>query len=345
MRVANGPDVGSPYQSLLHKHLLDIGVDHVRFQARSILPLTKATRAGATVLHLDWLHPFYASADAAKAWLKQIHLQTDVKLMRDIPVVWNVHNLVSHGGTEQEDDERGRVLLDRINTFVSFTDAGVEQICDRLPVARHRQVAVIPHGNFIGAYPDSISPLEARKRLGLPDDARIALFLGRIQHYKGLDELLAAYRDVARKNDWLVVAGEPETPAIESNLLRLASDHPRILFFFGRVPDFELQNFLNAADFCVYPFHRIFNSGAVILALSFRKAVIAPATPVLKEVAGPEALIPVSSIRNGLQDALREAFYSDAIHIKGVHGYDRVAERNSWHKVAYQFKNLYTESS
>ena len=125
MRVANGPDVGSPYQSLLHKHLLDIGVDHVRFQARSILPLTKATRAGATVLHLDWLHQFYTSADAAKAWLKQIHLQTDVKLMRDIPVVWNVHNLVSHGGTEQEDDERGRALLDRINTFVSFTEAGV----------------------------------------------------------------------------------------------------------------------------------------------------------------------------------------------------------------------------
>jgi beta-1,4-mannosyltransferase len=341
MRVVNGPDVGSPYQRLLHNHLVELGVSHRQFQARSVLPLTRATWSGATVLHLDWLHPFYASPDASKARLKQIHLQTDVLLMRKVPIVWNVHNLVSHGGTEREDDEAGRILLDRIDTFVSFTQAGVEQIYDRWPWAKSRQVVVIPHGNFIGAYPDAISPLEARRRLDLPDDARVALFLGRIQQYKGVDELIAAYRSVAGKNDWLVVVGEPENSEIMSALRQLASTHPRIRLSFQRIPDSEIQTFLNAADFCVYPFNRIFNSGAVILALSFRKAVVAPATSVLQEVAGPEALIPISGQENGLRDALRAAFECGDIHSRGHFGYQRVAKRNSWRDVALQFKNLY----
>lgn len=339
--VANGPDVGSPYQRLLHDHLVQLGVNHKQFRARSLLPLTRATRAGADILHLDWLHPFYMSDDPTKAHLKKAHLVADAMLMRDIPMVWNVHNLVSHGGTARDDDERARVLLDRINTFVSFTEAGIEQICDRWPIARNRQVAVIPHGNFIGVYPDSITSLEARKRLNLPDDARIALFLGRIQQYKGLDQLLAAYGAVAKNNDWLVVAGEPENHAMESDLRRLASNHPRIQFYFRRIPDSELQMFLKAADFCVYPFRQIFNSGAVILALSFRKVVIAPATPVLQEVAGNEALIPTSSSLSSLKDALRAAFDSGDLPCRGESGYQRVRECNSWEVVARDFQKLY----
>jgi beta-1,4-mannosyltransferase len=339
--VANGPDVGSPYQRLLHDYLVQLGVNHKQFCARSFLPLTRATRASADILHLDWLHPFYTSDNPTKAIVKKAHLVTDAMLMRDIPVVWNVHNLVSHEGTAQDDDERGRMLLDRITTFVSFTQAGVEQVRDRWPLAKRRQVVVIPHGNFIGAYPNTISSLEARTRLELPDDARIALFLGRLQHYKGLDKLITAYRDVARKNDWLVVAGDPETPAMESNLLRLALGHTRIRFFFGRVSDGELQNFLNAADFCVYPFRQIFNSGAVILALSFRKAVIAPETPVLREVAGNEALIPISASLSSLKDAMRGSFESTDLPRRGESGYQWVRECNSWETVARDFQKLY----
>jgi beta-1,4-mannosyltransferase len=40
---------------------------------------------------------------------------------------------------------------------------------------------VIPHGHYIDAYPNEISQEDARTALDLPDDARVFLFLGRIE--------------------------------------------------------------------------------------------------------------------------------------------------------------------
>jgi glycosyltransferase involved in cell wall biosynthesis len=40
---------------------------------------------------------------------------------------------------------------------------------------------------------------------------------------------------------------------------------------------------MRAADCCVFPFHRIENSGSVILAMGFGLPVIVPNTPVMRE--------------------------------------------------------------
>ena len=45
-----------------------------------------------------------------------------------------------------------------------------------------------------------ISKAEARKHLGLPENEKIILFFGFIRKYKGLDILLEAMADFARRN-------------------------------------------------------------------------------------------------------------------------------------------------
>ena len=72
---------------------------------------------------------------------------------------------------------------------------------------RKKNVYVIPHGNYIGCYPNNISKESARDQLGLSKDAFVFLFLGLLQPYKGIEDLIDAFK-ASRQSRWrLVIAG------------------------------------------------------------------------------------------------------------------------------------------
>ncbi|MDP1794065.1 MAG: glycosyltransferase [Acidimicrobiales bacterium] len=62
---------------------------------------------------------------------------------------------------------------------------------------------------------------QARRAITLPEDAKIMLFVGRIQALKGLDVAIAAFAKV-RKDAILVVVGGPSGPAGEAEHARVA---------------------------------------------------------------------------------------------------------------------------
>jgi len=199
---------------------------------------------------------------------------------------------------------------------------------------------VIPHGSYLGAYPDTITGAQARERLSLPPTGPVLLFLGAVRGYKGTDDLVAAFRALTDPDARLLIAGRPRGAGIEEHLGAAAAADPRIRLHLGFVPDEELQVWLRAADVVVLPFRDILTSGSAILALSFGRPVIAPALGCLPETVPASAgLLYDPDAPDALPEALRVALAAD-LGALGKGALARAQELD-WGPIAGQVASLY----
>src|SRR5690606_29130713 len=96
-------------------------------------------------------------------------------------------------------------------------------------------------------------------RLGLPADAVVLLFLGKIRRYKGVPELIETFQSIDGGDARLVVAGSPLNPQVEKEVRdAVRSEHVHLHPNF--VPDGEIQVYMNAADAVVLPYQDVLTS-------------------------------------------------------------------------------------
>jgi D-inositol-3-phosphate glycosyltransferase len=147
---------------------------------------------------------------------------------------------------------------------------------------KDRSVTVIRHP-INNAFPDtSLSPSEAKRRLGLEDAHKTILCLGKIKPYKGIEYLLQAFKKLAAEDMQyrLVIAGEVQKGS-ESYLESLVQMTPvelkkgLVILKTQFIPDKDMELYLKAADVLVLPYKDIFQSGVLFLGYSFGLPVIA----------------------------------------------------------------------
>jgi D-inositol-3-phosphate glycosyltransferase len=127
----------------------------------------------------------------------------------------------------------------------------------------------------------------ARRELDLPDGPRVALFMGLIRPYKGVDLLLEALARLPAASDWeLVVAGEPwgEQGALVERKVRELGIGRRVRLRLGWVPEPEVPRLLAAADLVVLPYRSGSQSAVAPLALAAGVPVLSTAVGGLAEV-------------------------------------------------------------
>jgi glycosyltransferase involved in cell wall biosynthesis len=188
-----------------------------------------------------------------------------------------VHNVLPHERSfEDLEIALSEALAERasiIHVLCGDTPALTEHLY-KLP---SEKVRVIPHSSYFGVYPNVVDKSQARFALGFLPNQTVLAFVGGIRPYKGLDTLLDAYQPLARENDdlRLIVAGPPiDFPNLRLLRRRCEAD-PSITVRMKRIPETDLQLYFNAADAVVLPYTDILNSGALMLALSFGRPVIA----------------------------------------------------------------------
>ena len=121
--------------------------------------------------------------------------------------------------------------------------------------------------------------------LNLGQEKYVFAFFGGIRPNKGLEELIQAFIRIRNENTHLVIAGAIDRQeSYAKSLLKTADNNPRIHFYFKRIPDKEVQVFINASDVVVLPFSKILTSGSAHLAMSFQRPVIAPNVGCLSEL-------------------------------------------------------------
>jgi glycosyltransferase involved in cell wall biosynthesis len=196
-----------------------------------------------------------------------------------------MHDLVPHEtGVIWGDLLVGRLTCQLFDALIVHSEWAKKTLKRAWPLINAERIFVIPHPNFIDCYDNDISREEARKRFGLQKGELVFLFLGLIRPYKGVEDLILSFRSIPNTNLRLIIAGKPLTPAFGRKLASSAEGDSRIQFFPGFIPPHEIQRFMNASDVVVFPYRRVFTSGAVLLAMSFGKACIATEVGSIEEV-------------------------------------------------------------
>lgn len=149
-------------------------------------------------------------------------------------------------------------------------------------------VAVIPHGNYRHMYPHLIERGVARLQLGWDDNEKVLLFFGQIKGVKRLDLLLTAFAEVLKTqpSTRLVIAGKVvDVPFSEYqtriDALGIAANCTCLIRY---IKNEEVPLFYAAADLVVLPYERIYQSGVLLMAMSFARAVVVSDIPGMLEI-------------------------------------------------------------
>ncbi|HEY0704514.1 MAG TPA: glycosyltransferase family 4 protein [Candidatus Acidoferrales bacterium] len=208
-------------------------------------------------------------------------------------------------------------------------------------------VTVIRHP-INSSFPDTdLTPSAAKRRLGVKDTDKTILFLGRIKAYKGIEDLLAAFQQLVKRDSTyrLVIAGEPHKGS-ESYLDEIrkivARDFAQgdVILKFQFIPDDDMELYLKAADVLVLPYKDIFQSGVLFLAYNFGLPVVATDVGSFREdiVEGKTGFICKPADTADLSKTLETYFLSDLYRNLGtrrqeikdyanrVHSWDAAAE-------------------
>jgi beta-1,4-mannosyltransferase len=352
LRVLFLPDysAANAYQRALSTALTQLGVSVAAdpTRRRRILPVLEAVRRHGTpdVIHLHWTEPYIARGSATSR-LKATRTIAELRWLRTrgAALVWTAHDLFRH---DLASDPRERAFMRELgrlaDAIVVHCEAARDALSETLTLdgEQRARLRVIPHGHYAGLYPDDITREEARRRLGIGQDARVVAFVGWVRPYKGVTDLLEAFAELTDRDARLVIAGRALDDVYAARVQALAAADERVRIDLGFVPDDELQVYLRAADVIATPFLEIFTSGSVLLAMSFGKAVIAPRRGCVAETVDEQGgVLYDADDPQGLAEALRAAMSADLEAI-GRHNLERLPEFD-WSRVAGATLETYRE--
>ena len=214
------------------------------------------------------------------------------------------------------------------------------------------RVTVIPFG-INNAVPNTdLTPADAKQRLGIRGEDRTILFFGRITPYKGLEYLIAAFRQIlaGRENYRLIIAGRPDKcetywRAIWEDI-REDVRRGRILLRAEFIPDDEVEVYFKAADVLVLPYTDIYQSGVMFLGQSFGLPVLAADVGSLKDeiVEGQMGFVFRREDPVDLAKAIERYFTSDLyadLNSRRREIRDYATEQHSWDVVGQITMSLY----
>ena len=320
MRVLIIPVQSNPYQTLLADALRAQGVRVTLGDGPTRHPVAPVLlawmRAGMPrVVHLHWMHRYLKAIRGRRRFAARRTLW-ELRILRrlGVRIVWTLHNIGDH------DRHRDKLEMVFHRQLVELCDAVICHCAAtrRLAIEAYGlrpevqdRLHVVPHGNYLGWYPDTIGRAEARAALGLGSSERVFLFLGQIRRYKGVEDLLQVFRQLDAPDARLVVAGRADRDRTGERIALAAAEDPRVTVALGEVPDDRMQVYLRAADASVLPYKDVLTSGTAILAMTFGQPVVAPAIGCLPESLGSDGTILYDATApDGLDAALRQALVS-----------------------------------
>jgi len=332
---------GNPYQKLLRENLQKLGVEVEGAGFYRIFPILIATlhHWKPDIAHIHWHHPFLVGSSHLNTVVKSVIFILELLILKvyGIKIVWTVHNIVDHERKFVSIQLIFSKLLARLcNGLIVHCPSAKREVVKVFRV-NDSLIVVIPHGRY--TYTNTISKIQARQRLKIGPDI-VFLYFGTIRPYKGIPKLIDAFKKLNHKRAKLLIAGNPFDEGFAKELQNRCRENENIRTIFEFIPDDELQVYMNAADVVVLPYIDILTSGAVILAMSFGKPVIAPTIGCMPDILDTKgSLLYNPAEKDALVKAMRKAMDADLENM-GKHNF-KLAEMLQWDEVAKRTYEVY----
>ncbi len=350
----------NPYIKLYSEALSDQGL--TTEVSNKLSSIWRLEAPETTALHLQWVETLYCVRPPSSwksKWVRKLlcnRLASPVRSIcrlgfnllalaickaRGAWIVYTVLNLEPH--SEDASDRLLHGIASRsIIKLAHRVHVCSGAVADLVKARFKRQdgVVVVPLGNFIDHYPRGISKREARERLEIEPSLIVFLFFGLIRPYKGIEELIPAFRalgpDLCDKR--LLIVGAAHDRAYEARIAAIAGSDSGIKLLPGYVPDEEVQVFLAASDLVVLPYRSAASSAAALLALSYGRPIIAPSSPAFSDLITDQTGVPYEANTAGaLTAALRigaERHWDEATILEFAYSFD-------WRRLGPSLRALY----
>lgn len=350
-------DDANPYQRLLMDALEEEDVETSIKNTYPIFTLLihSLMNRELDIIHLHWPDPLYLfkygyDAPYHQRFLTKIAtifrlflLVLDVELTRLFgpKIVWTVHDKYDHNENHRHVQIiAGWYLTRRVDDIEVKCSSAEDIIRELYRIPESKEVNIIPHGNYIGEYENSVNKKEAREELSIGKDTFVYLYFGSMRAYKGLPELIEVYNTFEKREDSkLLLVGKKRNEGPVISALNRAEDINEIITVTEYVPDVDVQLYFNAADVVVLPFRDILGSGSALLALSFGCPLVVRKKGCVPDIVPEENFLYEGQII-GLQQAMFAAYEAEDL--------DDISEQNfasaealDWASIAMETKQMY----
>ena len=304
-----------------------------------------AATAKPRVFHILWNNKV--------EWFDRTLLMIYYRILRKKTVL-TIHNV--NAGTRDSNDS----LVNRLTLRMQYaladhmfvhTDKMKAELVSDFGVGGDR-VTVIPFGINNAVPNTSLTSAEARRRLGIGKSKKTILFFGNLAPYKGIEYLVAAFKQISARNDdyKLVIGGSQDIyatywqPIKES--LREDVEQGRIIARDKFIPDEETEIYFKAADVLVLPYKHVYQSGVLFLGHSFGLPAIVADVGSLKDdiVEGETGFVFRPQNANDLAEKIERYFGSELyadLNRRRSQIRDFASARHSWEVVAQMTMNVY----
>lgn len=239
-----------------------VGMDNPRIEHR-FFSWPRAILTRYDVFHVHWPELTIRADSQVKRFLRRRYL--DVFLLRAkltrTPIVRHLHNVEPHEpGNAAE--RRSLARFDRATDFYIRLNPTTVPPTDR-------PVVTALHGHYRSAYAPHPVP---------PSEKGHLLYFGIIRPYKNVDHLARTFSEIADDDLDLRIVGSPSVGQREMVEAHVARDR-RISADIRYVTDAELAHEVGRAELVILPYSEMHNSGAILVAMSLSRPVLAPRTP------------------------------------------------------------------
>jgi glycosyltransferase involved in cell wall biosynthesis len=202
----------------------------------------------------------------------------------NIPIVTTVHDVLPFAAGTDFAGSQGNIYhrLYHLSSGLVIHSQYARNALAQLDAALLSKALTIPHGGFANVSSHYQTEQEAAKAaLDFAPGAPLILIFGTVKPNKRLDLAIQALQRVSHSypKAQLVVVGKPQdrTVANARTLARELGVEDHIIWHLDYATDQQMGLFFSAADVALFPYQWIYQSGALLMAMSFGRPVIATA--------------------------------------------------------------------
>ena len=209
-------------------------------------------------------------------------------------------------------------------------------------------IFIIPHGNYLPFISKTHTQKKAKEYFKISQNKKVLLFFGMIKKVKGLEILLKAFKNVVKKNNdiVLIIAGKVwkndfslyQSIIDKNNLNEYCIIHNRF------IAQEKVSLYYNVADLVVLPYKKIYQSGVMLMAMSYDVPVLASDLPPIKEMIDDEvngflfASEDTDALSNKLNDILLKPKLLESVKINAN---KLIKQKFCWNTIGAQTKLAY----